>query len=71
MNEIEKAKAVLRDAGFYVDNLWTTDDVKGIFKCDDNIAQEILDMSLTNEATMEQIHFSIREFSSIKGLEEY
>lgn len=68
MNEIEKAKAVLRDAGFYVDNLWHIDDVKGRFECTDEQAQEILEDALTNEATMEQIQFSIVEFASIEGI---
>ena len=68
MNEIEKAKAVLRDAGFFVDNLWHIDDVKGRFECTDEQAQEILEDALTNEATMEQIQFSIVEFASIEGI---
>ena len=70
MNEIEKAKAILRDAGYFVDNLWSVDDVKWNFECDDDTAQGILEQSLTNEATMEQIHFSIREFANIEGLKE-
>ena len=34
MNEIEKAKAILREAGYFVDNLWTVQDVQDRYKCD-------------------------------------
>lgn len=67
---VEQAKQVLTDAGFYVENLWSIQDVQAIFKCDDETAQNILDKSLTNEATMQQIHFSIREFGTMNNLDE-
>ena len=67
---VDLAKAVLKDNGYFVDNLWHVDDVKAKFNCDDEKAQDILFESLTNEATMEQIWFSIGEFGNIKGLEE-
>jgi hypothetical protein len=59
MTEIEQAKQTLKDAGYFVDNLWHIDDVKSNFNCTDEKAQEILNFALTNEATMEQIWFSI------------
>ena len=65
---IENAKKVLKENGYFVDNLWHIDDVKSKFKCDDDVAQRILDQSLTNEATMEQIWFSIDEFGEMEGL---
>jgi hypothetical protein len=55
MNEIEKAKATLRDAGFFVDNLWHIDDVQSRYECTDEQAQEILDYVLTNERLVEDI----------------
>ncbi len=60
MNEIEKAKQVLREAGFYVDNLWSIQDVRD----DDNELtdeqkMQALDMAFDNEATMEQIFYAI------------
>lgn len=57
--KIEYAKQVLRNAGYFVDNLWHNDDVKSRYLCDDDEAQHVLDRSLTNEATMNQIWFSI------------
>ena len=67
---VELAKQVLKENGYFVDNLWHVDDVKSKFKCDDEDAQDILDKSLTNEATMEQIWFSIGEFGRMVDLEE-
>lgn len=67
---VELAKQVLKENGYFVDNLWHVDDVKSKFKCDDEDAQDILDKSLTNEATMEQIWFSIGEFGRMDNLEE-
>jgi hypothetical protein len=66
---IENARKVLKENGYFVDNLWHVDDVKSKFKCDDDVAQGILDEALTNEATMEQIWFSIGEFGGMEGLE--
>jgi len=66
---VEEAKAFLKSQGFFTDNLWHVDDVKSKFNCDDDEAQYILEQSLTNEATMEQIWFSIREFGEMEGLE--
>lgn len=58
MNEIEKAKQVLREAGYYVDNLWSIHDVN-----DDSLTDEqkmkALDMALTNEYTTEAIFYAI------------
>ena len=65
---IESAKKVLKENGYFVDNLWHIDDVKSKFKCDGDVAQEILNQALTNEATMEQIWFSIGEFGGMEGL---
>lgn len=67
--EIEQAKAILKQHGFFVDNLWHVSDVKTKFNVSDNEAQDILDQSLTNDATMEQIWFSISEFGEINGHE--
>jgi hypothetical protein len=67
---VQEARELLKANGYFVDNLWTISDVKDKFKCTDEQAQEVLNKALTNEATMEQIQFSIREFSELKGLEK-
>ena len=60
--EIIKAKEVLRDAGYFVDNLWHIHDVyvaaDGAIKKDQ--AMQVLDMALTNEATTDQIWYAIK-----------
>ena len=68
--QIEEAKALLKKNGFFTDNLWCVDDVKSKFKCTDEEAQYILEQSLTNDATMEQIWLSIGIFGEMENLEE-
>lgn len=70
MDKIKKAKNILKINGFYIDNLWCVNDVGSKFNCTNDEAQEILNLSLTNEATMEQIWFSINEFGTLKNLEK-
>ena len=70
MNKIEEAKRILKESGYFVDNLWTIRDVQDKFECSNEQAQDILNKSLTNEATMEQIQYSIKEFAELKGLKE-
>ena len=67
---IDLLKEELERRGFYCDNLWQVEDVKGIFKCDDDQAQDVLDSALTNEATMDQIWFAIRFHADDHGLKE-
>jgi hypothetical protein len=57
--EINLAKAVLRENGYFVDNLWCIDDVKSNYVCDDEVAHDILYRALTIDATYEQIWLSI------------
>lgn len=70
MNEIQKAKEVLRKAGYFVDNLWHINDVKDAFECDDTTAQDILNHSLTNDYIVEKIFESIWDYSKNKNLNE-
>ena len=71
MTEIEKAKEVLRKAGYFTDNLWHIDDVKGRFQVSDNEdAQDILNDALTNEWVIEQIHLAISDMAEYKGFKK-
>lgn len=67
---IESAKQFLKDNGYFVDNLWTVHDVKDKYECTEKQAQKVLYNALTNEATMEQIQFSIGEFADIENLQK-
>jgi hypothetical protein len=69
-NKIEDAKEVLRNAGYFVDNLWNVEDVKVRYKCDDDTAQDILNGALTNEWISEQIFSTIKDLAEDEGLEE-
>jgi len=54
-----KARALLRSKGFFVDNLWSVDDVLPNYNCNRGKAYEIIQKAMTNEATMEQIWLAI------------
>jgi len=71
---IEQAKDVLRNSGYYVDNLWSIDDVK-MNRRDANgneitneMAQTILNNVFKSEATIDEIWFAIDDHSEQKGL---
>jgi hypothetical protein len=67
---IDLLKEELERRGFYTGNLWHVQDIKGMFKCDDDEAQDVLDSALTNEATMDRIWFAIRFHADEYGLKE-
>lgn len=69
--EIEKAKQILREAGYFVDNLWHVDDVKAQTNCtDDEQAQEILSFALTDGYITEQIFDLIITEAAEQGLKQ-
>jgi len=70
LNKIDAAKKVLRDYGYYTSNLWHVEDVKAKFKCSDDEAQAVLSKAMQNDATMEQIWFSIGFHGEESGLEK-
>ena len=67
---VDQAREVLKQNGFFVDNLWHIEDVKSKFNCTDEQAQYVLEKSLTNEATMEQVWLSIGVFGEMENLKE-
>jgi hypothetical protein len=52
------------------ENLWSIHDVKSLYDCTDEQALHILHKALTNDATMEQIWYAIKERAEMEGLEE-
>ena len=51
-SKTENAKDILRDAGYYVDNLWHINDIINGFKCKDDVeAYKILYKVMTSEQT--------------------
>jgi len=69
MDEVTKAKEVLRNAGYFVDNLWCNDDIQSFFTdVSKEQCQKVLDGALRNEATMEQIWYAIECVGEDMGL---
>jgi len=66
----EELKDELSRRGYFTDNLWCVEDVKSKFIVTNDEAQDILNSSLTNEATMQQIWFSIETFGEMGGYKE-
>jgi hypothetical protein len=67
---IANAKLVLKQAGYFVDNLWTVDDVQDRYECDDDTAQSILYDALTNEYIVELIFNCIINYAEQENLKE-
>lgn len=61
-NAESTAKDILKSKGYYADSLWCNNDVMHKFNATSEQAQYILDKALNNDATMEQIWFSINFF---------
>ena len=59
LKDVLEARALLKKNGYFTENLWTTDDVTQNYDCTQEQAQQVLEMALTNDATMEQIFLAI------------
>ena len=68
MITVEQAKQVLKDNGYYVNSLWSVEDVQDNYDCTEEEAQDVLDKALNNDATMEQIWFAINFHAEEQGL---
>jgi len=54
--------------GYFVENLWSIDDVGDKYVCTQDKAMDILRVALTNEGTMSQIHDAIKWTAEDMGL---
>ena len=66
--DIDKAKKVLEEAGYYVNNLWHVKDVQSKFSCSEDEAMDVLENALTSDSTFEAIWFNIDYFGQEEGL---
>ena len=66
--KIAKARQLLKDNGYYVDNLWHINDVKNDFDCSDEEAYNILNEILDGEYTVGSINDDIAYYAGEKGL---
>jgi phosphosulfolactate synthase (CoM biosynthesis protein A) len=65
----EQAKQVLREAGYYVDNLWHVSDVMDKYECTKEEAKEVLDGALKIERYYEDNTFdAIENYATDLGL---
>jgi hypothetical protein len=63
-----EAKQVLRNEGYFVDNLWHVSDVQNNFECTDEQAQDILYWSLTRDNVIEFINEYITDIADNEEL---
>jgi hypothetical protein len=66
--EIQQAKDLLQDNGYFVANLWQTMDVTDRYECEEEEALEVLEGALTNDAVMDNIWFAINFHAEDMGL---
>jgi hypothetical protein len=59
LKDEKMARELLRKKGFFVDNLWSVDDVTSNYICSQEQAHRVLELALKNEATMEQVWWAI------------
>ena len=62
-------KDLLREQGYFVDNLWHVSDVQENFKCTDEQAQNILYWALTSPNVIEYINDMINRVATNEQLE--
>lgn len=58
--DIESAKQLLKDNGYFVDNLWQTEDVKMNYHCTEEQAQKVLGRVLQYDAIYELVWEGIK-----------
>lgn len=66
----EQARQTLKEAGYFVDNLWSIHDVMDRYECTEEEAQEVLESALTNGWIVEQIHLTIANIAEDFNLKE-
>jgi hypothetical protein len=67
---VEKAKAFLKQNGYFVDNLWSVNDVFLDWECTEEQAQMVLQIALTNASTYGVVWESINETAIFFNLKQ-
>ncbi len=68
MKQIEEAREFLKSKGYYVDNLWTIDDVQHHYECTDIEAMGILDKVLQSDRLMSEVFEMINHYAEENNL---
>jgi hypothetical protein len=66
---MKEAKDLLRNEGYFVDNLWHVNDVQENFKCTEEQAQNILYWALTSPSVIEYINDMINLIATNENLD--
>lgn len=66
--EIAQAKRLLRSEGYFVDSLWSIDEVTMNYKCTEEQAHIVLLEALTDDGTEQQVYEMIHEVARIMNL---
>ena len=53
--KVEEAKKILKENGYYIENLWHISDVQQNYKLDDDDAYNVLDRVMQSEYTISSI----------------
>ena len=69
LKQIDEAKALLKSAGYFTDNLWHIDDVKSLYKCTDEQAYEVLEDALNTDTSFESVWESVNMAAINSNLE--
>ena len=64
----KEAKEVLKNSGYFVDNLWHVNDVQENFDCDEETAQNILYWALSSPTVIEYINETINLVATNENL---
>ena len=64
----KEAKEVLKNNGYFVENLWHVNDVQNNFECDEETAQNILYWALTRDNVIEFINEYITDIAENEEL---
>lgn len=69
---VNQAKAILKDAGYYVDNLWHVQDITDRYECDEDKAYEILTEVIdTNiDSIFDSIHHQAKYYHNLNEKEQ-
>jgi hypothetical protein len=70
LSEVDRAKAILKLNGYYVDNIWHIDDVKMLYSCTDGQAYEVLDDVLNQESLFLDVYTSIDQVAKDMDLKD-
>jgi hypothetical protein len=65
---VAQAKEVLKNNGYFVDNLWHVNDVQENFDCDEETAQNILYWALSSPTVIEYINDEINRVATNENL---